>query len=896
MPRNMKTFTQQDFAQRIIESFLQRENIRTSLDDSVVSNMINAVAEHMADAVRYNEYLVREKSWLHARTASSVISQARQVGYEPQRKRSAIATLMFTHDPNILNFGGYSETTYTEHVDILGQYDGYTVEPGVISYKNLRSLRHYPGLDTDARIDIPAGTLVGDSESDLVYMTLDSGSIFMNPATDREAVRALELDKDPDTDFTSRWARIPAIQGARREHTAYGVPGRDFERIVINSRDVEAMNRSVSRDHPRIAGLIVEVREREADSFQEWTHVDDIREAGPYDRVFTTETALDYSNVAIIFGNNFSGRRVPKGADVRIGYLETKGYDGNVDGIHRLTDIQSLASASTPSGVNLYVTNLVPVVNGADEDTLEDIKRRAPRHYLEVDTVGSDDAYTAVIEGLPSIRRAKVFRGVYRSNQPGVERDTVSFTALTESGESPDAASIERDVRREIGKRRSPTDIIQYEPPERVKLAYNVQGFVDDVTRPLQYFINEVRRVIHDQYKVQELTFKQPIFHIDVLTLLRTRIPALRQARAFPEARIQKQFYETEFVENEEGILQLDFRFNAALAPFREIRNNVEHILRVDFICPYTPIRHRSRTLLVIPNNDPATVEDTPFIVRQFNLLTDVVLTPERVRAVLTDTFDTYGEKKETTWHWINRLDLAEIPLEEYDPEDDSQILSFHYDGETVILNEGLTTFLNPYSTATYRTIRVEPDDPEEAASVYLFYTEVVDISDSSMTEDQVIDYHLTHQRWRQREWAQDPEVKPFIVENPVLGYLPNAFAPDSRIQAPVEIAFLPRPTEGMQAGTGTIYVRPSLGGKPIHTIPEDKYRDAQENSTPRPSWVEIFAQPRANDLQLTDDFAIFDLESSFIRADLRYRTEFDSEFQTAFTNTGDIEEEEETT
>lgn len=893
MANNMKTFTTQDFSQRIAKAFLKRSGLRTSLDDTVVINLIDAVSEQLAEAVRYDEFLTRDKSWTYARTSNSIISQARPLGYEPQRKRSAIATLMFAHDENILNFGGYSDETYIEHEDELGAYDGYETAPGVIDYANLRSLRHYDNLESNARIDIPAGTIVGDTESDLVFMTLDSGSIYTRPTSANEALLSLSEDRDPDRDFTSRWARLAAIQGVRREHTAYGLPGREFERVVIDNKKVEDMNRPISFDHPTIAGLIVEVREQGADSFQEWSRVEDIREAGPYDRVFSIETALDYSNVSIIFGNNYSGRKIAKGSDVRVRYLETEGRDGNVEGIHRLTDIRNITNVQVPNGVNLYVTNLSAVVNGADEDTVTDIKRKAPRRYLEVDSVGSDEAYTAVIENLPSIRRAKVFRGVYRNNQEGVERDTVSFTALTESGENPDTAAIERDVRRAIGRRRSPTDIIQYEPPERVLITYNVQGFVDDVTRPLQYFVDEIKRVLYEEYQIQQLDFKQPIYHIDVVTLLRTQIQALRQAQAFPEARIQKKFYETEFIENEEGTLQLDFRFNPALAPFKEIRNNVEHILRVDFVCPYTPIRHRSRTLLVIPNPDIQDPDDPEFIVRQFNLLTGIVLTPERVRAILSDTFGTYGEKTDATWHWINRRELEEIPLDEYDSSDEDQTLSYNRDSGSIELNSALSDYLDDYAASTWRVIEVIPEDEEEEPIVYLFFTDVVDISESNMTESEVFDYYDAHGDWQERTWANDPDVKPLLRKNDILGELPGAFAPDENIQAPVEVSFLPRATEGMQAGTGTIYIRPSLGGMPIFTAPKDEYRDASENSTPRPSWVEIFAAPRANDLRLDDSFSIFDLEKSFIRADLRYRTEFDSEFQTAYTLEDEDEDED---
>ena len=869
----MKKYTARDIAADLRARFLRKENLRASLDDTVINNLIEVFAEKTAEIVRYDEYLTKENNWDMMRNITSAVGDARMLGYQPRRKRSAIANLFFTVDPNILRIGGFSETTYQDTINEFGERVGYEVQPGIISFANLRSLYHFPGVSGTPEQPIPAGTRIKDEESDIEYITLDNASIS-------GADNTLEEDKDPSSTSTSRWVRVAAIQGKRREVTLYGLKGREFERVDINSDKVENMTGPTANDFPSFAGLRVFVTPAGQPIVKNnttmWTQVQDIREAGPYERAYSVETSLDYTRVSIVFGNGLSGRQLPPDSNVTVEYLETEGTAGNIDESNRLTTILRDINMVV-DGSQLYVTNIAPIANGADEDTLADIKARAPQHYLTVDTIGSEEAYRSVIEAQPNIRTARVFRGTLRNNQEGIERDTVSFTAILEGGMNPDPSRILSDVRRAIGRRASPTDILQYHEPDRVSIAYNIQGFVNDVTRPLQYFITEVRRVLHEAYRIQNIDFRQSIYHIDVLTLLRTRIPALIQARAFPEARIQKDFYMSEFVENETGSVQIDFAFNTSLPPFRGIENDVEYLLRIDFEVPYTPLRHRSRTVLIVPNPDPQGLDDI-YITRQFDLLTDVVLTPERTRAIFADVRNTYKEKTQTAWHWINRQELTEGEDFEYDEFDVPQAIG------------PLAVRLSEVVPQSYRLVEIQPDDPSEAPTVYLFYTDAVVIGEGDATEEFVLDYYNTHGEWRRRRWAQDPDVVAAFNDDPFFGQIPTAVAPDDTHMAPIEVTFNPRDTGGTQGGTGTLFIKPVEAGKTIFFIPGDEYRDAQENTTPRPSFIQILAIPRDLDLRLGDDFSIFDLESSHIKADLRYRTQFDTEFQMTFTNDEELD------
>ena len=847
-----KIFTQAAISERLKANILKRENVRASLDDGVISSLIDAVAEEFSDGVRFKEYLTRETIWDYARNMTSQIGQAKMVGYSPKRKLAATATITFGIDSNLLKMGGYSDKVYTEDTVTGDVVEG----PGVVSYANLLSMQQ-AGLSASSEIEIPIGTIIQDADSDLTYITVESG--LMSSLGD------LELDQTEKYTHTNRWTRVGAVQGIERTFTAYGVNGRGFEKIAINSDSVENMAPSSLT----ASFLKVEVKSPGASEFTEWERLQDIREAGPYDTVFEVVNEIDFSKTYIMFGNNYSGRQLLKGSDVRITYLETAGYAGNIDQSHRLTIIKNLNPIYVPSGLTIYATNMTPIISGANVETLEDIKENAPTQYLTVDTIGSEEAYQSLIESIPGIQRAKVYRGVYANNQTGVDRDTVNFTVIRQDGVLPNEYDILRDVRLKLGRKISPTDIIQYDAPEYIGVSYNIQGYVDDVTRPLQYFSNLIKDSLYDVYKVQNLEFKQSIFHLDVVGILRKEVPGLQAAIAFPEAYIKEAFYENNFTyDDTSGSNLLDFNFNSSLSPFKEIKNDAEYILRVDFICLPSNLSHRSRTILVIP--DPET--EGEFLIRQFDLLRDIVLTPSRTRAVLSDTLDTYGEKTLAVWHWINKRLLI---------EDEDYTLS----GETMTVVTSLQDKLDASGATTWRIIKNEDDE------YYLYYTEVTDISSTSMPdEEDVLDYFDTYGTWQSTKWGSDPSVVSSFESDDYYGDIPKIFAPDETHLAPVEITFLPN-ASGEQAGTGSIYIKPSYEGRTVAFIPPVSYIDLTENTTPKPCTLEVMALPQSNDLRLEDDYAIFDLQRDYIKVDLKYRTEFDSEFTIAYDKDADEEE-----
>lgn len=878
MPDSIKKFTQNKIAERITRNFLRRENLRESLNDSAIQSMIQAIAEEFAEGMRYDEYLTRENVWDYMRNVTSAVGTASMLGYTPRRKRSAVTTLVFAVDPNVTRLGAFEPETYNEILASDDEVDALRVEGDVVSLRNLRSLRHFDNAGTDPQIEIPINTVIKDEDSDVRFITLESVTL--------RTADNLRLDQDPDEEVTSRWARVRSIQGVKRTQMARGVRGRDFETVSINSRFVEDMGMPYSENF-----LEVKVREVGGSEFEPWSYVSDIREANPYDRVFTVETARDYSRVDIVFGNGFSGRRIPRGTDVEINYLETKGSEGNIDGAHRVTDIRTTIEPQVP-GVQLYVTNSSPIVNGADEDTIEDIKARAPRHYLTVDSVGSRRAYRETILALPEIRNARVYRGVYRNNQEGVFRDTVSFTAITEDGAIPRSNEIVRRVRESIGEGASPTDILQFDPPEVVKISYNIRGTIDDVTRPLQFFTNEIRRALYNKYRVREMDFKDPIFHIDVMNTMKEAVPELESAFAFPEAIITRDFFRDEFLLGDEGALRIDFNFRQALTPFREIRHNVQYVLRIDFIVDYEPLRHRSRSILLVPNPNEPEGDDDEFVIRQFDLLGDTVMTPDRSRAVLQDASDTFGEKTETVWNWINRTELTQGDPEDDDPED----FDFYYDDpdnyEGLTFSESFQLTLDSFLEQDYKIIEERDSDGEKTGIVFFYYSQAVNLNE--MDEDRVLEYYNRYRNWEENsQWAQDPDVAAAIIEEDYIGRVPTLYAPDDTHRAPIEVTFLPSSDRGGErAGGGTIFIRPEANGIPVEFIPDTSYRGAEEDDDIAQIELQVMAQPRSLDLTLEEEYEIFNLEQRNIKLDLRYRTEEGDQFQTA-TDFEELEDED---
>ena len=163
-------------------------------------------------------------------------------------------------------------------------------------------------------------------------------------------------------------------------------------------------------NYPVLAGTLI-LHVDEGHGFETWTEVEGFDASGPNDNHYT----LKRENGTINFGSGTRGK-IPAGGFNNIKasvYRYGGGAAGNV-GADTISDL-----LSTITGVDT-VTNPAAATGGRDEETLKEIKQRAPRELRAMDRAVTPTDFETISLGTPGIRVAKAKAlELYHPDYPG---------------------------------------------------------------------------------------------------------------------------------------------------------------------------------------------------------------------------------------------------------------------------------------------------------------------------------------------------------------------------------------------------------------------------------------------------------------------------------------------
>jgi hypothetical protein len=146
-----------------------------------------------------------------------------------------------------------------------------------------------------------------------------------------------------------------------------------------------------------------------------WTRVPSLALAGPADRVYAL-TADDSGRTTLYFGDGVHGARLPSGGNnVSASYRAGAGAAGNV----RAGSL--IALRKRPAGIR-SVTNPAAATGGADAETVEGLRRRAPRKFHFSQRIVTLSDYEEFAEAQTGVGRASAFL---------VEEDILLLTVAT---------------------------------------------------------------------------------------------------------------------------------------------------------------------------------------------------------------------------------------------------------------------------------------------------------------------------------------------------------------------------------------------------------------------------------------------------------------------------------
>lgn len=146
--------------------------------------------------------------------------------------------------------------------------------------------------------------------------------------------------------------------------------------------------------------------------FEEWTLVDSFIGYAATDKIYTLETTSD-NFIRISLGDNAQGLVPVVNSDFQVTYKIGGGANTNV-GANTIQDINDVIySGGNPVSIN--VNNAASATGGADEESIDDMKRKGPRSLRTRFGLVAAEDYEAAAEEVAGVKHAHAIGTGYRT-------------------------------------------------------------------------------------------------------------------------------------------------------------------------------------------------------------------------------------------------------------------------------------------------------------------------------------------------------------------------------------------------------------------------------------------------------------------------------------------------
>ena len=253
-----------------------------------------------------------------------------------------------------------------------------------------RMLDYTPKPPTSAMVEL----LLSVSPQALDF-TIPAGTRFATASTPTEEAISFESLEEVEVPTGATEITLTAIQGETREELLGSSSGLSNQFFELSHRPLVYLPTGES-------SLDVLVVENGVTT--QWSEVRTLLDAGPGERAYAITTDED-DVVTVNFGDGGLGRIPVAGVDnLRARYRTGVGRKGNV-GANTITQMVS----NLPQV--LSVTNPASATGGSDRESVDSIKRQAPRNLRTLWRAVTAEDYKTLAEGLPGVAKATVVCG-----------------------------------------------------------------------------------------------------------------------------------------------------------------------------------------------------------------------------------------------------------------------------------------------------------------------------------------------------------------------------------------------------------------------------------------------------------------------------------------------------
>lgn len=616
----MKRFDTFAIKQRLIERLRRHEKWAMVIDNGTVSNLIDVIAEGLAENARYMEYLLCENKWDTAQNMSSLRKMAGLISNKKSRKKSAIGYVIVSHtdesNHNRLNNLGskfFNLDAPSDYDDLIYKAGNKMQQAALVpwTYSIQYTVPKYTRFITTNGIEF-----VSTKDVTSRALTTEFSKISSN---ENEYNNFLRLGGWNGI----KYLKIPVIQGIRRNIRLGLAQHVRYEAFMVNTNNVEAAENSISREFFHVK---VTVNDKE----EEWHEIQSIDLAEPYDKVFESRLTEDETQVIIRFGNGITGQMLPEGAIVTLDYLETMGAKGN------LTSKYQMKSMMLPYGYLmqdprngligqfLSCQNDAPIEGGLDLETEDEYRISAPKTYLNSYSTGTTHEYLAKIKKYSPINLMKVaikadndlneidiadLESSDINNVISVTSKKTEISALDTTGnaiENADETFI-RPLKIIMGDLKSPNDSFIYKKPNIIKIAPSFKVFSETFTMSDKEIETSIKAAVLSKYSIKNAEFANEIYKSNLMlyaSLFEFTKATKLKVEAVADVDFDNILWTRDYRAGEVIAIPFSFPYNygmnSTMAGFKNWKHDCNYLLKADLITSTRLVDNYDRTFFLL--------------------------------------------------------------------------------------------------------------------------------------------------------------------------------------------------------------------------------------------------------------------------------------------------------
>ena len=235
---------------------------------------------------------------------------------------------------------------------------------------------------------------------------------------------------------------------------------------------------------------------------------------------YTIEDDPNFSSVNFKFGDGIYTRKLAPNEIVLIKYAETKGSDGNIEGIESINSFVEPVIDLQGNQITLFVTNPDTISDGSDYESVQSIRSNGRRLFFAGYRAGSSNDWQTIINSHPNVLKSKIWtRADLGLPAIGFQEVVIFVSIVSRSGDQLTNEQQLDLAYNYLAPAKAPTDVVSFQTLNKIYVKYDCL-ITSPTGIPKNQIEGEVNTILSENFSVQQLDFNQSLYESNYTSVI----------------------------------------------------------------------------------------------------------------------------------------------------------------------------------------------------------------------------------------------------------------------------------------------------------------------------------------------------------------------------------------